>query len=310
MLKKLKPKQILHYWQQSLKTHHGRMLNLAAVAGLLYFPVWAGTLLSSVISGNASILFNGGFLYFGLKKLWTERDTLRQVPVSRDDRLIGHMLIVGSAFWLPFCRNSVSLQAFVWLIVVLGVGWSSFGFNLFRRYPIASAMILVSMYPSSVFLANRLFASIIEPRVVETFTAWLGSMALQVIGEPAMAAKNLIVVREQSVIVGFACTGFDMALSLTGLSFWLGLSLKQNWWRISMAMVSGIAIAIVFNVPRVVMLVLAVLYWGQSTFDFWHGPWGGQIFSGIMFTVAYYVVFAIYQLNSTAAMATNDNRQQ
>ena len=307
MLKKFKPRQIVHDWQKSMKTHHGRMLTLAGVAGLLYFPTWAGTLLSSVFSGSASLLFVGGFLYFGLKNLWTERDTLRQMPVSRDDRLIGHMLIVGGTFWLPFCRDSISLQAFVWMIVLVGVAWSSFGFSIFTRYPIASLMILVSMYPSTVFLANRIFNSIIEPRVAETFTAWLGTKALHIIGQPAEAVKNFIVVGEKSVYVGYPCTGFDMAFSLTGLSLLLGLSLKQVWWRIGLAMVSGIAIAIVFNIPRVVMLVLAVLYWGQSTFDFWHGPWGGQIFSAIMFTVAYYVVFAIYQLKSPGAMAANDN---
>ena len=306
MLKKLKPRQILHYWQQSLKTHHGRMLNLAGVAGLLYFPTWAGTLLSTILFGSAALLFNGGFLYFGLKKLWTQRDTLRQMPISRDERLIGHMLIVGGAFWLPFSRDSVSLQALIWLLVVVGVAWSSFGLSLFWRYPVASLMILVSMYPNNVFLAERLFTSIIEPQVVESFTAWLGSIALQVIGQPANAAKNFIVVGEKSVLVAYPCTGFDMALSLTGLSLWLGLSLKQVWWRISLAMLSGIAIAIVFNIPRVVVLVLAVLYWGQSTFDFWHGPWGGQIFSGIMFTVAYYVVFAIYQLKSPGSMAATE----
>ncbi len=307
MLKKLKPRQIIHIWQQSLKTHHGRMLTLAGVTGLFYFPVWAGTLLSTILFGSAALLFNGGFLYFGLKKLWTERDTLRQMRVSHDERLIGHLLIMGSAFWLPFCRDSVSVQAFIWLLVVVGVGWSSFGFRLFWRYPLACLMILVSMYPNTVFLADRIFSSIIEPEVAENFTAWLGSIALQVIGQPAIAAKNLILVGEESVRVGYACTGFDMVISLTGLSLWLGLTLKQVWWRISLAMVSGIAIAIVFNIPRVVVLVLAVLYWGRPTFDFWHGPWGGQIFSGIMFTVAYYVVFAIYQLKSPGAMAANDN---
>ncbi|TVP66408.1 MAG: cyanoexosortase C [Nodularia sp. (in: Bacteria)] len=307
MLKKLKPKKILHIWQQSLKTHHGRMLTLAGVAGLFYFPVWAGTLLSTILFGSAALLFNGGFLYLGLRKLWTQRETLRQMPVSGDERLIGHMLIVGSAFWLPFCRDSVSLQALIWLLVVVGVACSSFGFRIFWRYPVASLMILVSMYPNNVFLAERIFTSIIEPQVAENFTAWLGSIALQVIGQPAIAAKNFIVVGEKSIHVAYPCTGFDMAISLTGLSLWLGLTLKQVWWRISLAMVSGVAIAIVFNIPRVVVLVLAVLYWGKSTFDFWHGPWGGQIFSGIMFTVAYYVVFAIYQLNSPKPMAANDN---
>ena len=307
MVKKFNLKQFFHFWQQSLKTHHGRILTLAGVAGLLYFPVWAGTLLPSVLSGSASIFLNGGFFYFGLRTLWTQRDTLGQMPVSHDDRLIGHMLIVGSAFWLPFCRDSVSLQAFIWMMVVVGVACSSFGFSIFWRYPVASLMILVSMYPNNVFLAERIFTSIIEPQVAENFTAWLGSIALQVIGQPAIAIKNLIVVREESVNVAYGCTGFDMALSLTGLSLVLGLYLKQVWWRISLAMVSGIAIAIVFNIPRVVVLVLAVIYWGQSTFDFWHGPWGGQIFSAIMFTVAYYVVFAIYQLKSPGAMAANDN---
>ena len=44
-------------------------------------------------------------------------------------------------------------------------------------------------------------------------------------------------------------------------------------------MTIGIVLALAFNVPRIVLMTLAVVYWGKDAFEFWHGAWGGQIFS-------------------------------
>jgi len=54
-----------------------------------------------------------------------------------------------------------------------------------------------------------------------------------------------------------------------------------------------VVLALIFNVPRIMLLAIAAVYWGETSFKFWHGPWGGQMFSGVLFTVYYYAVMGL-----------------
>ena len=55
-------------------------------------------------------------------------------------------------------------------------------------------------------------------------------------------------------------------------------------------MTIGIVLALAFNVPRIVLMTLAVVYWGKDAFEFWYGAWGGQIFSAIVMTTYYQII--------------------
>jgi exosortase/archaeosortase family protein len=52
----------------------------------------------------------------------------------------------------------------------------------------------------------------------------------------------------------------------------------------------GAVLAYVLNIPRIVLVTYAAVYWGPYWFNFWHHSWGAQIFVGAMFTVYYYIV--------------------
>lgn len=294
MLETLTTQRLHRQIKRSLATQHGRLLALAALAGLMYMQTWLFMQWQSIWSGSSSVIINGALLWLGFHQLWCRRDDLQQHSAAKDDRLAGHLLIMGGAFWLPFSRYSVSLQAMIWMVILIGVAWSSFGIAFFRRYAAASLMILVGMYPSSTFLFGRMLNALIAPEIFEKLVAWLGSQALELVGQNARASGNLIFLADKSVFVGYPCTGVDMAISLAGLGFIVGLVFKQSAWRIMLAMAAGVWVAVTFNIPRVMLMVMAVAYWGQESFDFWHGPWGGQIFSTVMFTVAYYVIAPIY----------------
>ncbi len=100
--------------------------------------------------------------------------------------------------------------------------------------------------------------------------------------------------------VYWGCNGFDMALTMAVAGLIMGLFLKQNWLRILGFIAIGIVASLIFNVPRVMLLAVASVYWGHSWFQFWHGPWGGQLFSGVLFTVYYYLVMWLANRQSRA----------
>jgi exosortase len=176
-------------------------------------------------------------------------------------------------------------------------GWHCLEFFFaiyFRAVSLASALVLVSMYPDFVWISNRIWRALTGPYFLENTMAMLGSFALQAFGFSAEAQGRFLSLPEGSVEVASGCTGFDMAFVLVGISIVWGLFINQSWQRIGAVCLLGVAIAMVFNIPRIMLLAFAAIYWGQDSFDFWHGIWGGQIFSAIMFTAYYYAAMAVF----------------
>ena len=294
MLKQFRYNQLQSFLSWCLRTYHGRVIAIGLIAGLVYMPTYVSVLIQGILAGRSTIVLNLGFLGLGLERLWRHREEIAATKVWPDDRAIGHCLILGGALWLPFSLHSVSLQAFLWMLVLIGMAWSSFTPQLFGRFPLASAFILVSMYPNHAWLSNQIFRALTGAYLLENLMAWLGSVALRLMGYAAETQGRFLSLPEGAVEVGSGCTGFDMAVVLAGVSIIWGLFIKANRQRIAIAMVSGIAIALALNIPRIVLLAFAAVYWGQDSFDFWHGFWGGQIFAAIMFTAYYYAAMAIY----------------
>jgi len=280
-----------------LSTHHGRLFALGVLAGLVYLPTWLSAQLHSVFNGGSSFLINVSLLWLGFSQLWHNRQDLQQLIASKDDRLAGHLLIIGGAFWLPFSRHSASMQALVWLLISIGLVWSSFGLRFFTKYCGVCLIILLGMYPSVLFLINLLLFSVMPSVWITGPVALVSSQALTFMGQASSVVGNSILLNGESVVVAPACSGIDMALSLACLCLILGLIFKYSPRRIGAAMLICAGIAMVFNIPRVMIMVIAIVYWGQESFDFWHGPWGGQIFATIMFTAAYYAIATIYSLD-------------
>ncbi|MBD2021735.1 archaeosortase/exosortase family protein, partial [Leptolyngbya sp. FACHB-36] len=123
--------------------------------------------------------------------------------------------------------------------------------------------------------------------------AWCGAGALRVIGQPAVVQGTLVSLPGGSVEVAWGCNGFNMAFTMAAAGLIMGLFLNQSRLQTIGLMAIGIVLALVFNVPRIMLLTLASVYWGKAAFEFWHGPWGGQIFTGVLFTVYYYAVMGL-----------------
>lgn len=288
---------MLHLLRYSLQTKHSRIVTCGLFVGLCYLPTWLSILWTRTLAGSSNVILNASFLYIGLELLWRQRHQLVTLSAPEEDRFIGHFLILGGIAAFPLSLSSASLQAFVWAIVLVGIALSSWGLPFFSKNVLASSLILISAYSDFGFLAVRIWGFFTPPNTLENFMAWIGGIVLRAIGQPAEVIDALIKLPAGSVVVASGCSGFDMAFTLAGTGLILGLFFKQSWLKIVNLVSSGILIALVFNVPRILLVTFASVYWGKYWFDFWHGAIGGQIFASILLTIYYYL--AMWMINQS-----------
>ncbi len=286
---------------KSLRTAHNQIVLCGLLVGLWYLPNWLWVVLHDASQGAAFPLIVLAAAYFAAQELWRKRNKLAKLIAPVKYRSIGHILILTGVAFFPFCSFAYWSQtllwflvSIVWLLVLVGIALSSWGLDFFKKYPRLTYLILLSVNPRSNFFLVHLWRFLTPHNMLERFMAWSGSLVLQTIGQPATSTDIYISLPTGGVKVGWGCNGFDMALTMAATSLLLGVIIKQSWWQTVGLVILGIALALVLNVPRIVLLTLAAVFWGDESFEFWHGAWGGQIFSGVLFTAYYYLAMIIY----------------
>lgn len=276
--------------REAIKTNHGRMILAGLTVGLCYLPIWLGGLITRASQGSAGLPLITAVVFIALRYLWKQRHQLAKQVASEEDRLLGHIMILSGVVLFPFCRFAVWPQAAIWLLVLAGIACSSWGADVFIRHPLPSLLIPLSVYPKPGAMAREIWRAITPHKFLEEIMASWGAGALRLLGQPATPYGSVVSLPAGAVDVDWSCNGFNMAFAMAAAGLIMGLFLKQSFWKTIALMAIGIVLALVFNVPRIMLLAMASVYWGKDSFNFWHGPIGGQIFSGVLFTVYYYAV--------------------
>lgn len=281
-------------WQQGLKTYHSRLVVVGVLIGVVFLPFWLYDVIAGTLHGAASLLLVSAFA-LGLYQLWSQRHLLKQMKASHDDRWLGHMIILAGIGAAPFCAFAEWSQKLIWLMILFGIAVSSWGFAFFGRYSAAVFMIVLGMFPQPTTVGKAVWEMFTPPEILERSMTWSGVLGLKAIGQTAVAEWTLISFPriDSSVRVDWGCSGYDMACIIGVASLLMAIYFKQSFWKTVGITLISMAMALVANVPRIMLMAMANAYWGQASFEFWHGFWGGQIFLGLLFTVHYYVVMAI-----------------
>ena len=283
--------------KQSIRTNHNRILTGGCLVLLVYLPTWCSDMGNEFVSGESTPLLNLGFIYLGLDSLWRQRHRLTVVSDNDADRALGYLLILDGAAIFPFCLASVSQQALVCMIILTGTALCCWGTEGVQQSVRSIVLSLVGIYPDLIFLTNTLRKTLTGNQL-ECLTAWLSGLALRAIGQSVTVEGSLLslsttIEAKKTVEVASGCSGFDMAFVLAGVGIIMGLFFKCSWTKTLTLTIVGVALALLFNVPRIMLLAFAVFYWNEGSFEFWHGPIGGQIFSTILLTVYYYAAMTI-----------------
>jgi exosortase len=225
----------------------------------------------------------------GLNELWKQRHQLAEMKAADEDRLLGHLLVLSGIVLFPFCRFAIWPQALLWLLVLVGIACSTWGISFFKKYALSALLMVLSVYPRPNEMIKILLETFFPTSSLDHFSAWTGSLALRAIGQPAVANNTFISLPTGSVEVQWGCNGFSMAVNVAVIGLVLGLFLKQKVAKVIKLIMLGAVLAYVLNIPRIVLVTYAAVYWGPYWFNFWHHSWGAQIFVGAMFTVYYYI---------------------
>ncbi len=272
------------------KTHDGRFTLLGLTAGLVYLPVWLGYLVPRMLKGKIGWFLISCMLLLAVYDLWSRQKQLKKLSASEEDRFLGHLLIVAGAVLLPFCRFAIWPQSFLWLLVLVGMVCSTWGIAFFARFPLATFLATLSVYPRIGFISRFIWDFFTPYQFLERLMAQWGGAAMRAIGFPATAQGIYITFPEGAVEVGWGCNGLDMALTVAAVGFFMGILYKQKRGQMALLIAIAVVISMLFNIPRLMLVTIANVYWGEWWFNFWHGFWGGQIFSGILLTAYYYIM--------------------
>lgn len=292
--------------RQGWQTNHGRIVLAGLLVGLCYLPFWLIDILMGTLNGAASLIMVIA-IGLGLHLLWRDRLRLTHLQSEPEDQWLGHGLILAGVALAPFCAFSEWSQKLVWIFILIGIACSSWGALFFRKYPIPVALIGFGFFPQPTIVAKAVWQTFMPPQVLERSMAWAGAIGLNLIGQPAQLQGTIITLPGGNVEVAWGCSGFDMATIIATASLLLGIFLKQNGSRIVLIMSIGVVLALLFNIPRIMLMAISEAYWGKAAFEFWHGFWGGQIFSTILFTIYYYAVIAVVkpQLSKKPSLPQN-----
>ncbi|MBU6229738.1 MAG: cyanoexosortase C [Cyanobacteria bacterium REEB459] len=292
--------------QAALATWHGYMILLGLTAGLIYLVAWAPRVVTRAAQGSAGFPLVVGCLAIGFHQLWKHRQRIAQLKASEADRAMGYLMIGGAVVLFPFCRFAIWPQAMLWVVILAGIAISSWGPRFFVHYRLPVMMALLTAYPQPAVFGRTVWAVLTPSGWLERAMAQAGAFGLRLMGQPAVAQAHFVILPPRgSVAVGEPCNGFSMALTIAATGLIMGILYQQKWHRIVLMMAMGIGLAFLFNVPRIMLLAYASVYWGKAVFDFWHNTWGAQIFSAVLFTVYYYGVMALIKKRPLARATAN-----
>lgn len=277
------------------KTNHGRLVLLGLTAGLMYLPMWLGYLVPQALKGKIGWFLIFSMLFLAGLEAWSKRKLFKTFSALEEDQLIGHLLILSGVAAFPFCRFALWPQSLLWLMILLGIAISTWGLRIFSQFLIPIFFIGLTVYPRIGLISRFLWELFTPYQFLEKVMAWAAALAMRVIGFPATQQGIYITFPDGSVEVGWGCNGLDMAITIAAAGLFMGLIYKQPRRQMILLILAAAIVALIANVPRLMLVTIAHVYWGPWWFKFWHGFWGGQIFSGILFTIYYYVVMAMVE---------------
>ncbi|WP_416672225.1 cyanoexosortase C [Egbenema bharatensis] len=303
MLNQQKVKQLsTHLLRKRLKTPHDWIIASGFLVGFIYSPFWIYRILVQTFNGSvSSVMLAVGAL--GVYFIWQDRRQLAKLKASEEDRLLGHIIVISGIMLSPLCTFAEWSQRLIWIYILIGIAFSSWGFRFFKLHPISIFLIVMGLFPNLGIFAGTLWRIFTPYEILERFMAWAGSVGLRAIGQPAVVEGKVIALPGGAVEIDWGCSGFSMATIIAAVSVLLGLFYRQRLSKVAGLVIIGIILALLGNVPRIMLMAVAVAYWGDESFRFWHGFWGGQIFTSILITIYYYIAMAIVKGRSTKVKA-------
>lgn len=221
------------------------------VAALIVVPlsVWAYLPTIAALAGtwDREPDYSHGYLVAPLAIffLWARRD---RYPAQRDRSCAWGWLLIALGLTMRWLGARYYLEALdgwsiaVWLGGVVGVlaGWRVFVWAL----PSLAFLLLAVPLP---FRAERALSL-----PLQSVAAQVSTWFLQMLGEPALAMGNTIVIGDHPFEVERACSGLRIFMGIAALAYACIMLVRSSWWEKSLLMAAVVPIALISNAARIV----------------------------------------------------------
>jgi len=175
----------------------------------------------------------------------------------------------------------------VWLIREATPDWSVVSWSLAVLTAASLALLVTSagglsmarhfLFPICFILTAVPWPHRLEVSIVQNLTRYVGAAAAECanwMGIAALPKGNLIQLTNGYVGIAEACSGIRSLQAILMVSLVIGELLRYSALKRGLFIFLGLAIAIIGNVARTVVLVVVASLWGIDALSAWHEPTG------------------------------------
>jgi exosortase len=240
------------------------LLTIALLAGAVLFSYWT-TLGKIAWRWSEDPQYSHGYLVpgFALYLLWLRRDRLRHSLGHANGLGLGlvgvaiALRLAGTHFHFEYFDQASLLPAIAGLFFLAG-SWPAF----FWSCPAVLFLAFMIPLPHSVSLAMS--------APMQTFATTVSTFVLQVLGKPAIAEGNVILLNDIELGIVEACSGLRMLVVFFALSTAVALLIRKPLWEKLLIAASAIPIALASNILRITVTGLF--------YDAFGNHFGGEFF--------------------------------
>lgn len=240
-----------------------------ALLGLIFFPV---TLWFTSSAQDQSRLFHA-LIVLGLATVMLVRyggveikDTLNLNPSARRALIASFVLLLAQ-----FVGARVAPESWRGLISLLVIPAYCCGLAAFVRFVFGEGTRMITRATAGTFCAFLLLSIFMQPLdwplrgLAGEWSAsaleWIGkSVELGLVGAEGSAPKLILLVEEHPFHVASECNGFGVILTSLLIGLLLALHRRLGIFDTALNMVAGLIIGFIFNILRIVVIVLLAPY--------------------------------------------------
>ena len=264
------------------KTLIGAVVVIAATL-LVFWQVFVRLVDAWIVDGN----YSHGFLIIPIAAyfVWERRQKLAAAPVR--PAWTG-LLVLGfgiAVLLAGLWGSELFLSRIALLFVITGIVWFLYGWQHVRilAFPIA---FLFLMIPIPAIIFNQIAFPL------QMFASKVGESAISAAGIPVLREGNVLILAHTTLEVAEACSGIRSLVSLITLGIVYGYFMDSRLWVRSLIVASAVPVAIIANGARVAGTGMAAHWIGPEAAEgFFH-----QFSGWIVFIFAFVMILILQRL--------------
>jgi eight transmembrane protein EpsH (proposed exosortase) len=267
----------------------GLGLIVLAVGTWAYFP----TLQEIVTAWNQEADYSHGYLVIpmAILFLWLQRKAFP--GISEGGWLWGGLLVLVSVSMRLLAGTYFieAVDAWSLLLWLAGCVTILFGWPVLR-WSAPSIAFLIFMIPLPFRVEGLL--SLPLQRIATKISCW----GLQLLGQPAIAEGNTILVGDHQLEVAQACSGLRLFVSILALGIAYLMLVRRSWWERLVLLAAVVPIAIVANSARIIATGLLYEFASSETahrFSHDLAGWAMIPFAALLFWLVLWYLGKLFQ---------------